>query len=127
MKLLADLPKKYNANLSELTWVETWSDDNLYAYDPSVSRDNTFVIDTPPPTVSGSLHMGHVFSYTQTDIIARFQRMLGKNIFYPVGWDNNGLPTERRVQNVFGIKCDPTLNYDKTWHSFEVPAKLELP
>ncbi len=115
MKLLADLPKKYNANLSELTWVETWSDDNVYAYNPSVSRDNTFVIDTPPPTVSGSLHMGHVFSYTQTDIIARFQRMLGKNIFYPVGWDNNGLPTERRVQNVFGIKCDPTLNYDKTW------------
>ena len=65
-------------------------------------------IDTPPPTVSGSLHTGHVFSYSQTDMVARFQRMRGKAVFYPIGWDDNGLATERRVQNYYGVRCDPT-------------------
>lgn len=88
-----------------------WSENNTYAYDKSRSREETFVIDTPPPTVSGSLHIGHIFSYTQTDVIARYQRMKGKTVFYPIGWDDNGLPTERRVQNYFNITCDPTLSY----------------
>ncbi len=88
-----------------------WERDGTYRFDRSTSREQIYSIDTPPPTVSGSLHVGHVFSYTHTDIIARFQRMRGKEVFYPMGWDDNGLPTERRVQNYFGVRCDPSLPY----------------
>jgi valyl-tRNA synthetase len=107
-----DLPKKYDSAKSEEHWGKQWDNHSVYKYDPLIERSQTFVIDTPPPTVSGSLHVGHVFSYTQTDIIARYKRMTGKNIFYPIGWDDNGLPTERRVQSIFGIRCNPLLPYD---------------
>ena len=89
-------------------------------------RDEVYAIDTPPPTVSGSLHVGHVFSYTHTDVIARFQRMRGKAVFYPMGWDDNGLPTERRVQNYFGVRCDPSLPYDPAFEPPEKPGKQPI-
>ncbi|MCP4639960.1 MAG: valine--tRNA ligase [bacterium] len=107
-----DLPKKYKAHETEERWRNHWEQAGIYAWDPSRGRDETFVVDTPPPTVSGSLHVGHLFSYSHQDFIVRFQRMCGKNIFFPIGWDDNGLPTERRVQNLYNVKCEPHLHYD---------------
>ena len=96
----------------EAKWRAGWERSGIYDFDPTRGREETFVVDTPPPTVSGSLHIGHVFSYTHTDLMARYRRMQGDNVFYPMGWDDNGLPTERRVQNVFNVRCDPSLPYD---------------
>ncbi len=95
----------------EAKWSQRWETDGTYRFVAPQSRDQVFSIDTPPPTVSGSLHVGHVFSYTHTDVIARYQRMQGKQVFYPMGWDDNGLPTERRVQNFYGVRCDTSLAY----------------
>jgi valyl-tRNA synthetase len=100
-------------------WARRWQEDGTYAFDRSKERADVFAIDTPPPTVSGSLHVGHVYSYTHTDLVARFKRMRGKAVFYPIGWDDNGLPTERRVQNVYGVRCDPAVPYDP---DFVMPA-----
>ena len=99
-----------------------WEKERTHSYAPSSSSES-YVIDTPPPTVSGSLHIGHIFSYTQTDILARFQRMQGKNVFYPMGWDDNGLPTERRVQNLYGVKCNPNLDYDPQFQAEKLKKK----
>jgi valyl-tRNA synthetase len=106
------LPAHFESEKAEVRWNQVWQERGLYQYDETRSREETFVIDTPPPTVSGSLHVGHVFSYTHADVIARYQRMRGKNIFYPMGWDDNGLPTERRVQNYFHVRCEPTQKYE---------------
>jgi valyl-tRNA synthetase len=103
---------KYDDLVIEKECAEKWKKTGVYKYDPTRPRAETFAIDTPPPTVSGSLHIGHIYGYTQADIMARFWRMRGKNMFFPIGWDDNGLPTERRVQNYFNIKCDPSLPYD---------------
>src|SRR5437660_978923 len=100
-----------------------WEETGVHRFDRTRPRAEVFSIDTPPPTVSGSLHVGHVFSYTHTDLIARFQRMRGKAVFYPMGWDDNGLPTERRVQNYYGVRCDPSLPYDPSFTAPEKPAK----
>jgi valyl-tRNA synthetase len=105
----------------ESKWAQRWKDEDTYAFDRTQPRENVYSIDTPPPTVSGSLHVGHVFSYTHADLIARFQRMRGKSVFYPIGWDDNGLPTERRVQNYFGVRCDPSLPYDPDFTPPEKP------
>ena len=101
----------------EAKWGGRWQSDGAYLFDRASALAETdrtciYSIDTPPPTASGSLHIGHVFSYTHTDIVARFHRMRGQHVFYPMGWDDNGLPTERRVQNYYGVRCDPSLPYD---------------
>ncbi|MGY1783434.1 valine--tRNA ligase [Geodermatophilus sp. SYSU D00698] len=120
----AGVPEKPSLDGLEDTWVARWAEQDTYAFDRAAAlaapREQVYSIDTPPPTASGSLHVGHVFSYTHTDIVARYQRMRGKHVFYPMGWDDNGLPTERRVQNYYGVRCDPSLPYDP---GFEPPAK----
>lgn len=106
------LDDKFNAPAMEARGMKFWEETGIYQYDKTASRENTFIVDTPPPTVSGSLHIGHIFSYTQADVMVRYNRMMGKSIFYPIGWDDNGLPTERRVQNYFNIACNPEVPYD---------------
>jgi valyl-tRNA synthetase len=107
------VPDKPSLDGLEAKWDERWGADGTYRFDRSKTRDQIFAIDTPPPTASGSLHVGHVMSYTHTDIVARYQRMRGFELFYPMGWDDNGLPTERRVQNYFNVRCDPSLPLDE--------------
>ncbi|MFG2077695.1 valine--tRNA ligase [Nonomuraea maritima] len=121
------MPQKPTLDGLEQVWVRRWEDEGVYRFDRSKPREQVFAIDTPPPTVSGALHMGHVFSYTHTDIMARYQRMIGKSVFYPIGWDDNGLPTERRVQNVYGVRCDPSLPYDPEFVPPDKPGKREVP
>jgi valyl-tRNA synthetase len=110
----------------EAKWMERWRDAGVYRFDRTRPRAEVYSIDTPPPTVSGSLHVGHVFSYTHTDIVARFERMRGKSVFYPMGWDDNGLPTERRVQNFYGVRCDPSLPYDPSFQPPDKPGKQPI-
>jgi valyl-tRNA synthetase len=105
------VPDKVSLDGIEDRWNARWQDEGTYRFDRSRTRAEIYSIDTPPPTVSGSLHVGHVFSYTHTDVVARFRRMRGAEVFYPMGWDDNGLPTERRVQNYYGVRCDPSLPY----------------
>jgi len=121
------LPEKPALEGLEQKWRTRWDADGTYRFDRSRARADVYAIDTPPPTVSGALHVGHVFSYTQTDVIARFQRMRGKTVFYPMGWDDNGLPTERRVQNYYGVKCDPSLPYDPGFQPPDKPERQATP
>src|SRR5436305_7262050 len=121
------VPERPTLDGLEAKWSAAWERDGTYRFDRSQPRDRIFSIDTPPPTVSGSLHVGHVFSYTHTDAVARFQRMRGREVFYPMGWDDNGVPTERRVQNYYGVRCDPSLPYDAAFTPPEKPGKQEIP
>src|ERR1043166_4961648 len=118
------LPEKPALEGLEAKWTPRWEESRVYAFDRTKSRSDVYAIDTPPPTVSGSLHVGHVFSFTHTDLIARFQRMRGKAVFYPMGWDDHGLPTERRVQHYYGVRCDPSLPYDP---AFRAPSAAAQP
>ncbi|WP_216404601.1 valine--tRNA ligase [Arcanobacterium phocae] len=106
-----EVPDKASLEGLEDRWGKAWAENGTYRFDRETSRTQVYSIDTPPPTVSGSLHVGHVFSYTHTDTVARYKRMQGMNVFYPMGWDDNGLPTERRVQNYYGVRVDPSLPY----------------
>ena len=121
-----NVPEKPSLDGLEAKWTAAWSDAGTYRFDRTRSRDEVYAVDTPPPTVSGSLHVGHVFSYTHTDVVARFQRMRGKAVFYPMGWDDNGLPTERRVQNYFGVRCDPSVPHDPSFEPPEKPGKDQV-
>ncbi len=119
---MSSVPEKPVLDGLEGKWKAEWESTGVYRFDRAAPRERVYSIDTPPPTVSGSLHVGHVFSYTHTDIIARFQRMSGRAVFYPMGWDDNGLPTERRVQNYYGVRCDPSLPFDPGFQAPEKPA-----
>ena len=114
--MAAQIPDKPALEGLEDKWDAAWAERGTYLFDriraAEAGRAGVFSVDTPPPTASGSLHIGHVFSFTHTDLKVRFERMRGKSVFYPMGWDDNGLPTERRVQNYYGVRCDPTLPYD---------------
>ncbi len=100
----------------EAKWSAAWEESGVHRFPGAEGgREGVYSIDTPPPTASGSLHIGHVFSYTHTDLLARYRRMRGDRVFYPMGWDDNGLPTERRVQNFYGVRCDPSLPYDASF------------
>jgi valyl-tRNA synthetase len=118
-----NVPDKPALEGLEAALTQRWLDEGTYKFNPDTTREQVYSIDTPPPTASGSLHVGHMFSFTQTDVLARYQRMIGKNVFYPMGWDDNGLPTERRVQNYYGVRCDPVIAYNAGYHPPAEPAK----
>ena len=117
--MTAHIPEKPALEGLEQKWGAAWAEQGTYLFDRAraakTGRGGVFSVDTPPPTASGSLHIGHVFSFTHTDLKVRFERMRGKSVFYPMGWDDNGLPTERRVQNYYGVRCDPALPYDESF------------
>jgi valyl-tRNA synthetase len=105
------MPDKPSIDGLEDKWAQAWAEQGTYTFDRSKTREQIWSIDTPPPTASGALHIGHVFGYAQVDFMARYKRMAGYEVFYPMGWDDNGLPTERRVQNYYGVRGDATLPY----------------
>src|SRR6202000_1446004 len=123
----ATVPDKPALDGLEAVWSVRWEASQVYRFDRSRPRESVFSIDTPPPTVSGSLHVGHVFSYSHADVVARFQRMNGTAVVYPLGWADNGLPPERRVQNVYGVRCDPSVPYDPSFVPPDKPGKTEVP
>lgn len=118
-----NVPDKPALEGLEAALTQRWLDEGTYKFDRNTTREQVYSIDTPPPTASGSLHVGHMFSFTQTDVQARYMRMTGKNVFYPMGWDDNGLPTERRVQNYYGVRCDPAIPYNADYRPPAQPAK----
>ena len=118
-----NVPDKPALEGLEAALTRRWLDEGTYRFNPDTTREQVYSIDTPPPTASGSLHVGHMFSFTQTDVQARYMRMTGKNVFYPMGWDDNGLPTERRVQNYYGVRCDPAIPYNADYRPPAQPAK----
>ena len=117
---MSPVPEKPALEGLEEKWVARWAADGTYQFDRTKTRDQIYSVDTPPPTVSGHLHPGSMWSYTHTDFMVRYKRMTGWEVFYPMGWDDNGLNIERRTQINYGVICDPTLPYVE---NFEPPAK----
>ncbi len=118
---MSTIPDKPSLDGLEAKWRKRWADAGTFRFDRTKDRADIYSIDTPPPTVSGSLHPGHACSYTHTDFVARYQRMRGREVFYPMGWDDNGLNVERRVQLLTGTRCDPSLPFDP---DFRPPEKV---
>ncbi|PIN70121.1 valine--tRNA ligase, partial [Candidatus Woesearchaeota archaeon CG11_big_fil_rev_8_21_14_0_20_43_8] len=98
-----EMPQNYDFAEAEKKWQRYWEENDIYKFDPAGDGE-IYSVDTPPPTVSGNMHLGHAFSYSQEDFVVRFQRMLGKRVFYPFGTDDNGLPTERLVEKLKKVK-----------------------
>src|SRR5829696_497831 len=121
------VPEKPTLDGLEARWSERWEAEGAYRFDRTKTREAIYSVDTPPPTVSGSLHVGNAFGYAQTDSIVRYRRMRGNEVFYPMGWDDNGLATERRVQNYYGVRCDPSLPYDPDFTPPDKPGEEEIP
>jgi valyl-tRNA synthetase len=124
---VSTIPDKPSLDGLEAKWRQRWADEGTYRFNRTKTRDQVFSIDTPPPTVSGTLHPGHVCSYTHTDTVARYQRMRGREVFYPMGWDDNGLNVERRVQILTGTRCDPSLPYDPDFRPPEKVSRKDRP
>ncbi len=103
-KTKASMDKNYNFKESEAKWSRYWKEKKTYSFDLK-SKKPTYSIDTPPPTLSGKMHIGHAFSYSQQDFVVRYHRMKGENVFYPFGSDDNGLPTERLIEKLKGMKA----------------------
>ena len=126
-----NVPEKPALEGLEAKWTGRWDQEGTYRFDPGRAREGIYSVDTPPPTVSGVLHVGSAWGYTQADTVVRHQRMRGREVYYPMGWDDNGLPTERRVQNHYGVRCDPSLQYDPDFRApdkpFDPPRAISRP
>lgn len=118
------LAKKYKAKESEKKWQEYWQEKGIYKFQPNTGKP-VYSIDTPPPTVNGKIHIGHIFSYSQAEVMARYNRMKGYNVFYPFGFDDNGLPTERLVENIHGIKAHEATRENFTKMCLDETEELE--
>ena len=116
------LAKKFDCKTEEPRLRAQWEEQGIYRFDPAKGQP-VHAIDTPPPTVSGKLHMGHVYSYCQTDFTARFQRMRGRAVFYPMGFDDNGLPTEQLVERQVGRRAEDMEIAQFRAHCLEVSQK----
>src|SRR4051794_34594357 len=109
------VPEKPSLDGIEDKWIAVCEEQGTYRFDRSRSRAEIYSIDTPPITASGSLHVGHVFSSTPTVRVARYQRIRGREVFYRMGWDDSGLPIDRRVQNFYRFRSAPSLHYDSDY------------
>jgi valyl-tRNA synthetase len=119
-----NLPKRYNPQTAEPDLQAQWQAAGVYHFDRE-SDAPVYSIDTPPPTVSGKLHLGHVYSYSHTDFLARFWRMRGHNVFYPMGYDDNGLPTERLVERTLGVTAAAVGREAFIAHCLAISAEAE--
>lgn len=119
------LEGKYDAKKSEKKWQDFWEETGIYKFNPNEDKEKIFSIDNPPPTVNGKIHIGHVFSYTQIEMIARYMRMKGYDVFYPFGFDDNGLPTERLVEKQIGKKANQLSREEFNKLCLETTAKYE--